>query len=307
MARSIYTCISISAAIDGVYAIDESTGVPRFHFVPAPTPSDIEAVAASVARRVCKMLRRRGLLGDQAADPNEPRCEGSALDACRTAGLSRGHFERIDPRGRSQQRLFPDDDARFARRTNSPWSAELDGFSVHAGVCFGALDRKGREKLLRYFLRPPIATDRFSILRDGSVAYHTKYGRGSKSHRVMTPMEAMARIAALVPPPHSPLLRYHGVLAAASPLRSRIVPLRDKPPEASCPHGPDAGAAAVAAEPARAKPKRSSDTPSCPAASTTAPSVVLAAPPTLPARPLRPGPKPAHGARQPPTSRGPSS
>jgi hypothetical protein len=77
-------------------------------------------------------------------------------------------------------------------------------------------------------LRPPIATDRFSILRDGSVAYKTKYGRGSKTHRIMQPMEAMARIAALVPPPRRPLLRYHGVLAPGSPLRSRVVPLRDR-------------------------------------------------------------------------------
>jgi hypothetical protein len=50
---------------------------------------------------------------------------------------------------------------------------EVDGFSVEAGAHFGALDRKGREKLPRYFLRPPIATIRFSRLRDGSVAYRT--------------------------------------------------------------------------------------------------------------------------------------
>jgi hypothetical protein len=88
----------------------------------------------------------------------------------RLAGLSRGRFEKIDEHGRAQQRLFPDDDVRFARRTNSSWAANVDGFSVEAGVHFGALDRKGRERLVRYCLRPPIAMDRFSILRDGSIA-----------------------------------------------------------------------------------------------------------------------------------------
>jgi hypothetical protein len=68
--------------------------------------------------------------------------------------------------------LFPDEPT-FSRSKKSPWAVEVDGFSVEAGVHFGALDRKGREKLLRYFLRPPIATERFSILRDGSVAYRT--------------------------------------------------------------------------------------------------------------------------------------
>jgi hypothetical protein len=123
--------------------------------------------------------------------------------------------------------MFPDEPT-FSRSKKSPWAVEVDGFSVEAGVHFGALDRKGRERLLRYLLRPPIATERFSILRDGSVAYRTKYGRGSKTHRIMQPMEAMARIAALVPPPRRPLLRYHGVLAPGSPFRSRVAALRDR-------------------------------------------------------------------------------
>jgi hypothetical protein len=140
------------------------------------------------------------------------------------AGLSRGRFEKIDEHGRAQQRLFPDDDVRFARRNNSAWAANVEGFSVEAGVHFGALDRKGRERLVRYCLRPPIAMDRFSILRDGSIAQLTKYPRGRATHRVMSAIECMARLAALVPPPRFPLWRYHGVLASASPWRSRVVP-----------------------------------------------------------------------------------
>jgi hypothetical protein len=50
----------------------------------------------------------------------------------------------------------------------------------------------------------------------------------------MTPLEAMARVAALVPPPRSPVLHYHGVLSAGSPLRSLIVPVRDTTRESRC-------------------------------------------------------------------------
>jgi hypothetical protein len=182
-----------------------------------------------VAERVCNLLRRRGLLRDRADDNDSAvrLAPSTALDACRQAALSRGRFERLDPKGRAQQQLFPDEPT-FSRSKKSPWVVEVNGFSVEAGVHFGALDRKGRERLLRYLLRPPIATERFSILRDGSVAYRTKYGRGSKTHRIMQPMEAMARIAALVPPPRRPLLRYHGVLAPGSPFRSRVAALRDR-------------------------------------------------------------------------------
>jgi hypothetical protein len=70
------------------------------------------------------------------------------------------------------------------RNKNSPWVGEHDGFSLHAGVSFGALDRKGREKLVRYRTRPPIALARLSVLSDGSIAYRCKWtARGGKTHR----------------------------------------------------------------------------------------------------------------------------
>jgi hypothetical protein len=67
----------------------------------------------------------------------------TAFDACRQAALSRGRFERLDAKGRAQQQLFPDEPT-FSRSNKSPWAVEVDGFSVEAGVRFGALDRKGR-------------------------------------------------------------------------------------------------------------------------------------------------------------------
>ena len=216
-------------AIDGVYEVE--SGEPRFHFLPPPAHADIERVAALVRTRVTKMLRRRGLLGEVSHDSNEAPLVDSALDACRGVGQSRGRFERIDAEGRSQQELFPDCDARFVRRTKSPWAAEVDGFSVEAGVAFGALDRKGREKLARYCLRPAVASERLSVLRDGSVAYQCKYPNRGKTHRVMPPLEFMARLASIVPPPRFPLWRYHGVLAPGSKWRAQIVPDREREPE----------------------------------------------------------------------------
>jgi len=64
--------------------------------------------------------------------------------------LSRGRFERVDEQGRAQQRLFPDDEQGMRRKKDARWPADCKGFSLHAGVSFGALDRKGRERLVRY-------------------------------------------------------------------------------------------------------------------------------------------------------------
>ena len=44
-------------------------------------------------------------------------------------------------------------------RKRSPWSAERDGFSVHAGVRMRQGDALGRERLLRYCARPSLSLE----------------------------------------------------------------------------------------------------------------------------------------------------
>ena len=56
-------------------------------------------------------------------------------------------------------------------------------------------------------------------------------------HRVLAPVEFLRRVAALVPPPGSNLVRFHGVFAPGSALRPQVVPKAETPAE------PPAGAA----------------------------------------------------------------
>ena len=53
--------------------------------------------------------------------------------------------------------------------------------------------------------------------------------RDGTSHHVMTPMEFMQRLAALVPRPRLHLIRFHGVLAPNAKLRKAVVPMPTKP------------------------------------------------------------------------------
>lgn len=231
-------CHVHNVVVDGVFSLANGSDKPRFHFVPAPSTDEIRSVAAAVAARVTTMLRRRGLLREPTHEPNEAEPIDDALDACRAVGHGAGRFERIDSRGRSQQELFVDLEVRSRRRKSSPWAAQVDGFSVEAGVHFGPLDTKGRETLVRYCLRPAISAERLSILGDGSIALRCKYTIGGKTHRVMQPLEFVARLAAIVPPPRFAMWRYHGVLAPASPWRSQIVPRGEA--IQSCSHALDA-------------------------------------------------------------------
>ena len=107
------------------------------------------------------------------------------------------------------------------------------GFSVDAGVCIEADDRAALERLLSYCARPPFAMER--LRKEGAELVYrcakqrSEPGsdkRGAKVDELhLTPLELIARIAALVPPPRTHRHRYFGVLAPNSPLRAAVTAL----------------------------------------------------------------------------------
>ena len=116
--------------------------------------------------------------------------------------------------------------ARLARaRIRQALCASLDGFTLHAATRAGALDTQGREALLRYILRPPIAQERVEPTKDGLVRIVLKraYSDGTVAVE-MDPLSLLCRLATSVPPPRYHTVKYAGVLASASKWRSRIAP-----------------------------------------------------------------------------------
>jgi Putative transposase/Transposase zinc-binding domain len=97
------------------------------------------------------------------------------------------------------------------------------GFSLDAAVRIEGADRAGRERLLRYCARPPFALEHLHEHHAGHLVYRCPKPRpGGPSALVLTPLELIDKIAALVPPPRTHRHRYYGVLAPNAPLaRSR--------------------------------------------------------------------------------------
>jgi len=90
-------------------------------------------------------------------------------------------------------------------------AAYLEGFSLHAGVHLHANDREGLAHLCGYGARPPLAQNRLSQLPDGRLAYRMKRPLATGTEvLILEPSELLRRLAALVPPPRSHLVRYHG-------------------------------------------------------------------------------------------------
>ena len=130
--------------------------------------------------------------------------------------------------------LLPGDDA----QAMGQWE-HGGGFSVDGSVRIEAADRAGRERLLRYCARPPFALDRLRELDPERLLYEsTKPGPGGNGSLLLTPLELLDRLAALVPPPRIHRHRYFGVLAPNSPLRTAVTALASTaitPPPAPTP------------------------------------------------------------------------
>jgi hypothetical protein len=97
--------------------------------------------------------------------------------------------------------------------------------------------------------RSPLALSRLSRLADGRVGYRLRKPRkNGATHLVMTPVELLAKIAAVVPPPRRPLRRLSGVLGPGSSWRASVVPHRGL----RCAHGTPALPGSKPAPPAGA-------------------------------------------------------
>ena len=218
-------------ALDGIYAIGEG-GEVGFRPVGPPSDAEVARVADRVQRSVGRLLERRGLGPER--DPEE--CDTFQREQPLLAELYGASISGRTATGpRAGKRIVKvGDEVDLEDLTVAPGQrcAAVAGFSVHAGICIPANDRMRLEKLCRYAGRPPLATERLSVLSDGRLLYRLKRRwRDGTSHVIFEPLELVEKLAALVPPPRFNLIRYHGVLAPGAYLRSLVVPESEPAPE----------------------------------------------------------------------------
>jgi len=78
----------------------------------------------------------------------------------------------------------------------------------------------------RYCARPPFALQRLEAIDAHRLMYHLSKPQPDGHTEVMlTPLELIDRLAALIPPPHTHRHRYHGVLAPNATLRTAVTAL----------------------------------------------------------------------------------
>jgi len=207
--------------LDGVYVDDNITGAPRFVEARRPEDSDVKSLVETIAARVLRLLVKRGVIDDEEIVPG-PLVEESPTLAQLTTASVLGLVATGERSGQRVRRVLSD--PATGQRTG-PLCFASRGFSLHAATVVKEHQRQRLEELCRYVARPPLAAGRLERIDDDKLQFRLKrrWDDGT-THIVLSPLELMEKLAALVPPPRFNLIRYHGVLAPNARQRSEIVP-----------------------------------------------------------------------------------
>ncbi|MFN0061334.1 MAG: transposase [Myxococcaceae bacterium] len=187
-------------APDGVFT--EEGGEVRFAALPAPSQEEVEGLLRNVVRKVGRRLGTAGCAEEEGVE--------DALGAYQADSLQRrfgwaGLEVRPAPR-------------------KQPRCAFVDGYSLHANTHLHAHDREGLEKLCRYGARGALALERLTHAGEGRIAFRMKRPPpDGRTHLLFTPVQLLRKLATLVPPPRSNLVRFHGVFAPGAKLRPLVV------------------------------------------------------------------------------------
>ena len=196
-------------ALDGIYVADEE-GNLTFRRVAPPSDAEVARVADRVSRRVARLLERRGLGPQTSGDECDLLSQRQPLLAELYGASISG---RVLAGPRAGARVAKVGDAIEVEDLPAPTGrscAAISGLSVHAGVCIAARNRMRFERLCRYAGRPPLAAERLSALPDGRLLYRLKRRwRDGTTHVVFEPLDLVAKLAALVPPPRFNVVRYY--------------------------------------------------------------------------------------------------
>ena len=217
--------------LEGVYEDRTAQGLkPRFRPQEPPTDAEIAAVLHKISQRVIRQLRKRGYLeaGTKDVVPTgyDPASDEDPELARTLAASVQQRIAFGERAGQQVRRIgsgFGDEGERPT--LSGPCCASVNGLSLHANTHIPAHRRDQLERRIRYTARGAVSLERLEQDAYGDLLYtFTKPWSDGTTGITRSPVELLAKLAALVPLPRVPLVRYGGCLAPQSKVRGVIIP-----------------------------------------------------------------------------------
>jgi hypothetical protein len=207
--------------MDGGYQITGDT--KKFIRAAPPADMDIQKLLETISQRLINLLKRKGYIDEYG------NIETIEEDQPVLSGLIGASIKNIIPfgplKGKKVRTLIASGFGYEEEETQREGHlcAKVNYFSLHAATLIRPSDKKRLENLCRYVLRPPLAMERLKMMKDGRLSYELKKAwNDGTTHIILTPLELMAKVAALIPPPKAHTIRFHGLFAPHAKERSRI-------------------------------------------------------------------------------------
>ena len=201
--------------------------VPKFLRIAEPSNQDVEKVLKRIRNRVVAHLinnSKYDVLTQPFAESFEEE-ELNSFGQIKVASVSR-QIALGSRRGRPVRRIGASlgstgEDVSF----NSPRSARVNGFSLHANRLIEADNREDLSFMLRYLARGELSLDRLSEDENKDIILTLKrpFSDGTTAVK-FSPMELIEKLAAIIPYPHKNLVIYSGCFASNSKIRPHIIP-----------------------------------------------------------------------------------
>ena len=208
----------------------------EFYQTPAPTKDELNKGLAKIIERIVRYLERQEILIKDDEDQQIHLTTEEQNDPYLQIQAKSSVYRFATGPNKGKKALVLGSDRDEDHRSKAGAAASIAGFSLHAAVAIKHGQRDKLEKLCRYISRPAVAESRLFLNTRGEVIYKLKtpYSDGT-THVVMSQMELMEKLAAIVPRPRVHLTRYHGILAPHSKHRKSIIrrqrPVKEKSPD----------------------------------------------------------------------------
>ena len=185
--------------IEGLYE-PRTTGRPKFRKGKSPANKDIQSLVAKISKRVVRLLRRKGHLGELGPDetpvdplfeedPTYASCMSVSVKNQIALGERRGQRVRFIGSGFGYEGEQP--------ALKGKLCAMVNGFSLHAAVRIPRHRRDQLERLIRYTARSSVCMDRMSITETGDIIYELgSVWKNGITHVLLSPLELIEKLAA---------------------------------------------------------------------------------------------------------------